>query len=267
MSNGDAHDPKPTSGGSPFPGMDPFLVDSWGDVHTALTTYIRDALNDRLPDGYRATAEEITRVGVEGRDGRRYPDVRVERDDRFRGFDGGTSAAVLEATEPVVYETAFTITQRYVLVHGPDDDVVTAIEVVRPTIRRRHRDAYNAKIAQYREKGINIVEVDLLRSGTEVPIVGSDFYDRQPASEYWVGVWRASHPSRVEVYPFGLWDEVPVIGVPLRSDVPDTPLDLQTLIETVYRRGRYAGAIDYAADLSPPLGEEDQQRLATHLAV
>ena len=236
-------------------------------MHTKFTAYIADALNDRLPDGYRARAEEITKIGVEGRDGRRYPDVHIERNDRFRGFDDGTSTAVLEAAEPVVYETEFTITQRYVLVHGPDDDVVTAIEVVSPTNRRRHRDAYNAKIAQYREKGINIVEVDLLRSGTEVPIVGSDIHDRQPASEYWVGVWRASHPGRVEVYPFGLWDRVPVIGVPLRPDVPDTPLDLQTLVETVYRRGRYAGAIDYEADLSPPLTEEDRKRLATLLAV
>ena len=41
---------------SPFPGMDPYLEDPafWADFHAAFLTYLRDAINERLPDNYEA---------------------------------------------------------------------------------------------------------------------------------------------------------------------------------------------------------------------
>lgn len=35
---------------SPFPGMDPYLEPHWQDLHGALVPYLRDAVDDALPD-------------------------------------------------------------------------------------------------------------------------------------------------------------------------------------------------------------------------
>ena len=39
---------------NPFPGIDPDVEGqlTWRDFHTAFLTYLRDAINDRLPDRY-----------------------------------------------------------------------------------------------------------------------------------------------------------------------------------------------------------------------
>ena len=63
---------------SPFPGMDPYLEQHWGDVHQAFITYLRDALQLRLPAGLRARMQERVYIELpeEGRH-ESYPDVRV----------------------------------------------------------------------------------------------------------------------------------------------------------------------------------------------
>src|SRR6185437_1873140 len=48
---------------SPFPGMDPYLERSWGDVHTRLVASSSTALNRLLPEDLIARVEE--RVAIE----------------------------------------------------------------------------------------------------------------------------------------------------------------------------------------------------------
>ena len=45
---------------SPFPGVDPYIEaqDYWPDFHMSFITYLRDALNDVLPDHYDARIDE-----------------------------------------------------------------------------------------------------------------------------------------------------------------------------------------------------------------
>jgi hypothetical protein len=50
---------------NPFPGMNPYLESRWGDVHTALCTSIRAALQPLLPQGLRARAEERVSLAIE----------------------------------------------------------------------------------------------------------------------------------------------------------------------------------------------------------
>ena len=59
--------------------------------------------------------------------------------------------------------------------------------------------------------------------------------------------------GEAEVYPMALWDRLPVIKIPLRPTDADVPLDLQPLVEQVYRNGAYDGTLDYATDPDPPL--------------
>ncbi len=63
---------------SPFPGMDPYLEQSWRDVHAALIIYSRDQLQDQLPgDLYARVEERIVLESGEALHQARYPDVRV----------------------------------------------------------------------------------------------------------------------------------------------------------------------------------------------
>ena len=47
---------------NPFPGMNPFMEQTWADVHFAMIGFIREALGMELPDDLVAKAEE--QVGV-----------------------------------------------------------------------------------------------------------------------------------------------------------------------------------------------------------
>jgi hypothetical protein len=50
---------------------------------------------------------------------------------------------------------------------------------------------------------------------------------------------------------------LPRIKVPLRRTDPEATLDLQSLIDRVYRNGGYHLQIDYGKDPLPPLDEPD----------
>lgn len=51
---------------SPFPGMDPFLEDPdvFPDLHSALATAVREALNQTLPPRYYAKVEARPELGI-----------------------------------------------------------------------------------------------------------------------------------------------------------------------------------------------------------
>lgn len=72
---------------------------------------------------------------------------------------------------------------------------------------------------------------------------------------YYVTIYRANKPGECEFYVIDLRNPLPAIGVPHRPDGPDVQLDLQPLIEHVYRTGRFP--IDYNEPCDPPLQGED----------
>jgi hypothetical protein len=43
---------------NPLPGMNPWLEAYWGDIHTSLTTYARDAIQVQLPPDLQARVED-----------------------------------------------------------------------------------------------------------------------------------------------------------------------------------------------------------------
>ena len=90
---------------SPFPGMDPYLEQHWGDVHHNLITFAQGMLNDSLPGDLRARVEERVLVEIPNQDERAYiPDVRII--ERERSGSGGTAtAADASATPPATGRT------------------------------------------------------------------------------------------------------------------------------------------------------------------
>ena len=246
---------------SPFPGMDPWLEKHWRDIHAALITYARDALNPQLPGGLRARMEE--RVFVElplGGEGEVFPDVRVveyrrdipaaQRTSRDRG-----------KTEPLVLEMPTEeITEAYIQIIDTDsgNKLVTTIEFLSPSNKRKGagQEQYLEKQARMRAGGVSIVEVDLLRRGERVLLVRPGHIPSSHRTTYQACVWRAWRRTQFEVYAAPLREQLPEIRVPLRESDEDAVLDLQGLVEQAYRNGRY-DSIDYSKEPVPPLDAAD----------
>ena len=72
-------------------------------------------------------------------------------------------------------------------------------------------------------------------------------------------------PKKFEVYRWRLRERLPCFRVPLRPADPDVALDLQPLIDTIHRTGRYY-RLDYAKSLTPELSAEDKTWVADRLS-
>ncbi len=213
---------------SPFPGMDPYLERRWGDVHIGLLAGISAALQPHLPSDLQSLCQEGRTPPA--------PDVRTDRWVEIIDLDDG-------------------------------DRVVTAIEVLSPSNKAGGEGsrAYRRKLLEYVRAGVNIVEIDLLRSSRErllVPAVGDD---RGRPADYYTCVNWAADPARWEAYPMPLRDVLPTVPVPCRSGEADVPLPLQAVIDRVYVEGGH-GRTRYARPLDRPLSAADAAWAAERVA-
>ena len=136
--------------------------------------------------------------------------------------------------------------------------VVTAIEVLSPwnkrsgTLNRRYR----RKVGRYLDAGVNVVELDLLRSRrVRLEVTEADLPpDRRSA--YYACVHRAADPDRWEVYPLPLRRPLPPVPVPLRPGDADVMLELQPILSRIYEEGAHDD-IDYRQPPTPRLTPDD----------
>lgn len=249
---------------SPFPGMDPYLEKHWRDVHASLVHDARNAIQRQLGGGLRARIDERLIVEEEGILKRAiFPDVQVSE----QGF--GAGVAVLKApadvavAEPLVlHVTPRQLRETFVQIIDPASDgrIITLIEFVSPTNKAlgEGRRLYLEKQEEAIIAGVSLVEIDLTRGGAHVFRFNRAEILLKKRAEYFASVWRASRdPWRFEVYPIALRERLPAIRIPLRPDDRDVVLDLQELIVRAYEEGRHDD-LDYAAELDPPLAEEDR---------
>ena len=264
---------------SPFPGMDPWMELRWGNTHATLAVAAATALNELLPPDLYATAEERVILDADPRKSSR-PDTLVRMEPTaFGGMfksapsGGGTATAVL--SEPFVIPisaplAADPITEQYINVLDGDQKIVATIEWISPTNKTDPlaMRQFQAKRRRVLGRGANAVEIDLTREG------GPNARDRLlepveiPASqqrEYVAVVCRGTDPTQAEVYALGLRDRLPAIRIPLRPTDADVPLDLQALVDSTWRNGRY-WQTDYARPLDPPLPAEDAAWAAGRIA-
>lgn len=243
---------------SPYPGMDPYLERFWNDVHGPLITYIKDALNDALPAWFRATMQERVIIADQERplSGARYPDVSILDAPHFTG--GGTA---VQSSHFVVHSPALLhfsgepLTEYSVEIVDTKfgEKVVTAIEVLSPENKRSGDGLvqFQRKQSEYRNARVNRVEIDLLREGRRLFDFPLRLLKPEQHTPYYVTVYRGSVRDQCEIYAISLSEPLPTIAIPLRADDSDVPLDLQPLIEHVYRTGRFP--IDYGDPCEPPL--------------
>jgi hypothetical protein len=239
---------------SPFPGMDPYLEKHWEDVHTRLIGYIADELQPQVAGDLIARMEEKVYIEDEGTIQLRKPGVRVVQM-RAPWSSGGGESATAVIDEPMLLE-AFgdPLRARSILIYdSAGNRVVTAIEILSPWNKSAGKpvEDYLRKRKEYLESDINLVEIDLIRAGNWLKMIGSFFVPKEGRTTYrvTVAIPGVSGPYH---YPISIRSKLPTIRVPLRAQDTPAVLNLQQLIEKAYVMGRY-DRIDYTQPCSPPL--------------
>src|SRR2546426_9479762 len=96
--------------------------------------------------------------------------------------------------------------------------------------------------------GVNLVEIDLTRSGERELLAQHWLGAGQYQSLYQISVWRAASGSRCELYNVGLAERLPAIRIPLRQTDADVVLDIQSIVAEAYTSSRYDKTINYRRD-------------------
>lgn len=241
---------------SPFPGMNPYLENPelWSEVHSRLIVAIADDLTDHLSEKYRVAIEKRTYfsggddsllVGI--------PDVSVVGKSPEQSQLSATATLPVEpitVTVPMAEE----VQERYLEIREvATGSVITTIEILSPKNKRsgEGRQAYERKRNQVLASLTHLVEIDLLRGGQPLPILGTT------RSDYRILISRSDRRPSAQLYAFSVRQRIPQFTVPLAAGDEEPDLDLQSIVERVYERGRYYLAIDYTQPAQPPLSEQD----------
>lgn len=238
---------------SPFPGMDPYLEEHWGDVHQRLAIYASNSLQNQLPGGLRARTEE--RVYVEYDDGGRrtiVPDVAVS--EKPNGGPWRSAGDRLAVLEPVAVVASEPQRESFVEIREKGGGrLVTVIEFISPAnkLPGTGREQYRRKQRELADADVHLVEIDLVRAGSRV----LDFPPPFPADHksLLMAAIRKGLDHRLFAFP---WHKrLPVLPIPLRYEDNEITLDLQALHDQSYHDGAYDD-IDYSRNPDLPLSED-----------
>jgi hypothetical protein len=208
---------------SPFPGMDPFIESSglWEDFHYHLVESIASLLADAVPPHYLVKC------------GKRMYGVSPH------------SMEVRDFREPFVE----------IYAESQKDELVTCVEVLSPTNKRFGSEGWDLYLRKRQAMLLgqaNFVEMDLLRGGRKMPML-----DPWPTCPYTILSSRRQRAPHCRVWKAYMHKPLPAIKVPLLADDPQVSLELQPIVDSIYRRYRYDQQIDYGKPCSPPLTEEE----------
>jgi hypothetical protein len=247
---------------NPFPGMNPYLEQSWRDVHHRLITYAGDQIAPRLPRDLRARIDERVFVASEDELERGiYPDIRVVERPAMKSSPS-SGASNLALAEPIVVRVdSEPMREAYIKIveAGSGDRVVTVIEFLSLSnkVSGDGRDQYLQKQKECLGGRVSLVEIDLLRSGKRAMAIPESRVPRRCRTPYRICVKRGWVRSAFELYPVPIQFPLPAIRIPLRKSDTDIALELQPLIDSCYRNGVYDD-INYQRPPNPPLDAEDE---------
>ena len=141
-------------------------------------------------------------------------------------------------------------------------ELITVVELLSPTNKASgsDREQYVGKRKTILAGNPHLVEIDLLRGGYRMPVEGL------AACDYMVMVSRSYERPRVELWPVGLRDRLPMIPIPLRRGERDATIDLQQLLHEQFDAAGYADYI-YRGHPQPPLSDAHAEWAAGLVAV
>ena len=241
---------------SPFPGMDPYLEHPslWPDVHNRLIAAMADDLSERVAPRYyvgleRRTyllkADDLVFVG--------RPDIALASATEVSVLtpQPATSVTVLEVEVPMQDE----VSENFLEIHEvKTGKLITVLELLSPVnkLHRQAREAYERKRGYVFRSWTNFVEIDLLRAGDPMPVVGA-----QVQSDYRILVSRGTQRPRVSLIAFTLRQPIPTFTLPLLPGDDEPEVALNSILHALYRRARFDLRLDYTQLPIPPFAEAD----------
>ena len=246
---------------SPFPGMNPYLEQPsvWEDLHSRFMTYAGESLGAQVRPNFFVKLEERVFIHEPSSDERRKllgkPDIALFQAEPIRDRLVAVVDPAVVRVKSIIATIPDVEIERHAVIEirdRHDRQLVTMIEVLSPSNKRYgpDREQYLMKRSTMMFSTASIVEIDLLRGGPRLPI------NDLPACDYCVTVFRKSNAPKVEAWPIGLREELPVIPIPLKGNFADATLDLKALLNRVYDAAGYEDYL-YESPPDPPLNESD----------
>ncbi|MDZ8222752.1 DUF4058 family protein [Nostoc sp. ChiVER01] len=244
---------------SPFPGMNPYLENPvfWSELYHRFITAIADTIEENIPPQYRVAIEQRTYLSDDS-DSVLFgiPDVSIfSQHKSSQQYSSTTTQTETSEGITVMIPLPEHITENYLEIREVSTGfVVTSIEVLSPKNKRpgEGRKAYQLKRKQVLASLSHLIEIDLLRSGKAMSILGE-----VPVTDYQIIVSRSETRPQAKLYGFNVRETIPVFLLPLQSEDTEPIVDLQSLLHGIYNRARYYLAIDYNKEPVPPLKAED----------
>jgi len=238
---------------NPFPGMNPYLEQPrlWPGVHNGLIAALQSSLGPQLPPQYRMEINERYEldVGISAeREASRdiIPDLSVTTGRTISG-----SVLVKDPVEPssgMLVSTPAPVRVTYLQVRqAPEDKVVTVVEVLSPTnkVPGSGRADYIRKREDILASPVNLVEIDLLRGGEPMPLTTP-----VPPCHYRILVSREWSRPSARLFPFMVWDAIPIFPIPLVEGDGAIEAEIGPLLAAMHHTARYNLVAKY--DNPPP---------------
>jgi hypothetical protein len=242
---------------SPFPGMDPYLEHPalWPDVHNRLIAALADDLSVRVAPRYYVGLERRTYL-LKADDlvfiGR--PDIAMApaSDAPARASQPTvTSTAVLEVDVPMPDE----VYENFLEIHEVKTaKLVTILELLSPVnkLHKQGREDYQRKRDHVFRSWTNLVEIDLLRAGEPMPVIGPPVQ-----SDYRLLISRGTQRPRAYLIAFNLRQPIPPFTLPLLPDDEEPEVALNRILHDLYQRAHFDLRLDYTQPSIPPLSDAD----------
>lgn len=251
---------------NPFPGMNPYLEQPalWHQVYNRLIVAIADALTPQIAPTYRVSIEERVYTSIEDGLLVGVADIAVANTSTPSTplSSSPTHPSIATVTKPISIQLPMPeeVTERFLEVKlTQSGDIVAVIEILSPKNKRSGsgRDAYQTKRQNVLRSQTSLVEIDLLRGGESMPMFIT--IDKP----YRIIVSRSHCRPAADLYAVSLPDPLPEIPIPLRKDEGEPFVNLQTILDEIYKRARFDLAIDYTQPLRPSLSEEEMKWVDT----
>jgi hypothetical protein len=237
--------------------MDPYLEHPalWPDVHNRLIAALADDLSERVAPRYyvgleRRTyllkADDLVLVG--------RPDLAIApaSDSPVPALQpAATASLVLEVDVPMQDE----VSENFLEIHEVrTGKLITILELLSPVnkLHRQGREDYERKRGHVFRSWTSLVEIDLLRAGEPMPVLGTPV-----KSDYRILVSRGIQRPRAALMVFMLRQPIPSFTLPLLPGDAEPEVSLNRLVHDLYRRARFDLRLDYTQPPVPPLPEAD----------
>jgi hypothetical protein len=237
--------------------MDPYPEHPslWPDVHNRLIAALADDLSERVAPRYSVGLERRTYL-LKADDivfiGRH--DIAVASTSGASVFSSQpaiTSVTVLEVEVPMQDE----VSENFLEIHEvKTGKLITILELLSPVnkLHQQGREEYERKRGYVFRSLTNLVEIDLLRAGDPMPVVGP-----QVQSDYRILVSRGIQRPRASLIAFTLRQPIPAFTLPLLPGDDEPDVALNRVFHALYQRARFDLRLDYTQPPIPPLTETD----------